>query len=141
MEAGRLIVRSASAGDIDAVLGVWAVASGPTRLQNDHGVVTRLLGRDPEALLVAEDDGVVVGTLIVGWDGWRCHLYRMAVLTSHRRRGVAAALTAEAERRARALGARRVDAMVNLENASGRAFWEDAGFERDDHDGRWSKLL
>jgi ribosomal protein S18 acetylase RimI-like enzyme len=136
-----MLVRTASAADIDAVLDLWAVASGPTRLANDRAVVERLLGRDPESLLVAEDGGAVVGSLIVGWDGWRCHLYRMAVAHAARRRGIADAMLAEAERRARALGARRIDAMVNRENEGGIAFWAAAGFEEDDHDARWSKLV
>jgi predicted MFS family arabinose efflux permease len=38
-----------------------------------------LLNADPEALLVAEVDGVVVGSLIAAWDGWRGSFYRLAV--------------------------------------------------------------
>ena len=97
-----------------------------------------LLARDPDALLVAVDDDGLAGTVIVGWDGWRCHLYRMAVADTHRRRGVGAALVDAALERARALGVRRLDAMVADDNDLGIAFWEACGFERYDHDTRWS---
>jgi hypothetical protein len=39
------------------------------------------------------------------------------------------------------LGAARVDAMVDLENRTGIAFWESEGFEFDQADGRWSLML
>ena len=31
----------------------------------------------------------VVGTVIAGWDGWRAHLYRLAVAPDLRGRGIA----------------------------------------------------
>lgn len=106
------------------------------------GEAVALLRRDPEALVVATTDaGVVIGALIVGWDGWRCHLYRLAVEPRHRRRGVARALVVEATRRASALGARRLDAMVSLQNTTAVAFWEDQRFSRDRADGRFCLVV
>jgi ribosomal protein S18 acetylase RimI-like enzyme len=132
-------VRTGAPADAEAVVALWSVAAGPSRLVSDVGAVTALLDRDPSALLVAVDEGAVVGTVIVGWDGWRCHLYRMAVAASHRRRGVGVALVDAALERARGLGARRLDAMVADENELGQAFWAARGFERDDHDSRWTR--
>jgi ribosomal protein S18 acetylase RimI-like enzyme len=74
--------------------------------------VAALLGRDPDAVILAEHDGVLIGSVIAGWDGWRYHLYRLAVRPGWRRRGVGAALLTAAERRLRDLGATRIDAMV-----------------------------
>jgi ribosomal protein S18 acetylase RimI-like enzyme len=90
---------------------------------------------------MAELDGELVGTLIVGWDGWRCHLYRLAVVETARRQGVGRELLRRALRRVVDLGAARVDAMVDLENGTGVAFWESEGFEFDQADGRWSLML
>jgi len=50
---------------------------------------------------------------------------------------VAAALVAAAHRRARSLGAARLDAIVDLDNADGIAFWEALGFARKHSSGRW----
>lgn len=90
--------------------------------------MTVLLKRDPGALIVADHDGAIVGTLIVGWDGWRCHLYRLAVDAEHRRHHIGAQLVARARERARELGARRLDAMVDGHNELGVAFWSAIGF-------------
>ena len=128
-------------GDLPAVVALWKRAGGPTRHAGRHDEAEALLRRDPEALLVAEEDGHIVGTLIVGWDGWRCHLYRLAVEPAARRFGVASLLAAEARRRATRLGAVRIDAMVNRDNAGAVAFWENVGFAFDEPEGRWSLLL
>lgn len=67
----EVTVRPAVSADVAAVVDLWAVAAGPTSLPGDESAVSLLLERDPEALLVAETDGVVVGTLIVGVAFWR----------------------------------------------------------------------
>lgn len=134
-----MIVRRARTQDLDGVVALWQHHAGPSRSVSGLDEARRLVARDPDALIVAVDEaGVVVGSLIVGWDGWRCHLYRLAVEATVRRAGVASALVAEASTRARALGARRLDAMVHRDNEGAIAFWEALGFELQDDDGRWS---
>ena len=62
-------------------------------------------GRDEEAIqLGAYADGRLIGTCRVVVDGARGRFGRLCVHRDHRRRGVAAALLAEAEREARAAG-------------------------------------
>ncbi len=135
------VIRSAVPVDLPDVVDLWDRAGGPTRLAGRLTEANRLLERDPGALLVAEHDGRVVGTLIVGWDGWRAHLYRLAVEPPARRHGIARALVAEAQARARRLGAVRLDAMVDDANDTAIGFWARIGFEPDDHDSRWSRIL
>ena len=134
------VVRPATAADLPAVVALWDLAGGPTRTPPSLADAERLFARDPGALLVADVDGEVVASLIVGWDGWRCHLYRLATHPDHRRRGLAAELVATAVLRARALGASRIDAMVNDANEGARGFWAAAGFALEDDDSRWSRL-
>jgi ribosomal protein S18 acetylase RimI-like enzyme len=61
-------------------------------------------------LVVAEADGTLVATVIGAWDGWRGNIYRLAVLPAYRRRGIARAPVAEADRMLRQMGARRISA-------------------------------
>ena len=114
-----IVIRAARPDDVDEVLELWARAAGPTSLPGTAASVTGLLERDPEA---------IVGSLIVGWDGWRCHLYRLAVDADHRRRHVGAQLVARAREQAQKLGARRIDAMVDGNNGAGVSFWSALGF-------------
>ncbi|MER5886541.1 GNAT family N-acetyltransferase [Streptomyces sp. NPDC001941] len=137
----ELRVRHASPADLDAVLDFWRTSAEGTSVSDDRAGVARLVERDPEALLLAERDGVLVGTLIAGWDGWRASLYRLAVLERARRTGVATALLGAAEDRFVAAGARRADAMVLVRNELARHAWAAAGYAPQEEWRRWVKPL
>ena len=135
-------IRAATTADIDAVLTVWEQArSTAARTPDDPETVAQLLDRDPGALLVAESDGEVVGALIAGWDGWRGNVYRLAVLPSHRREGVARRLVEAGHERLRAQGARRVTALVGGEEGAAHGLWRAVGYQRDEFVHRFVRNL
>ncbi|WP_033818661.1 GNAT family N-acetyltransferase [Kitasatospora sp. MBT63] len=135
------VIRTAVLDDVPALLAFWARAAEGTSISDDPAGVAALITRDPQALLVAEDDGALAGTVIAGFDGWRCHLYRLAVDPDRRRRGIGAALLAAAEARFEALGGRRADAMVLDHNELGRTAWRAAGYRPEEQWSRWVKPL
>jgi ribosomal protein S18 acetylase RimI-like enzyme len=123
------LLRTGTAADVDAVLTLWKRAeTGPSSTESADDV-RWLLERDPDALLVADAEGEVVGSLIVGWDGWRGTFYRLAVDPAHRRRGLATRLVRAGEERLRSLGAKRLNAIVESEEDDAMAFWASAGYE------------
>lgn len=136
-----LHIRCAGLDDIDDVLRFWPEAAEGTSISDDRDGVSRLVLRDPEALLLAERDGRLVGTVIAGFDGWRCHVYRLAVHPAFRRQGIATALLEAADARFTALGGRRADAMVLEANERAQHAWAAAGYHREDHWRRWVKPL
>ncbi|MFF4150736.1 GNAT family N-acetyltransferase [Streptomyces sp. NPDC001651] len=136
-----LRLRSATARDLDAVLAFWKSAAEGTSISDDRDGVERLVARDPEALILAELDGELAGTVIAGFDGWRCHLYRLAVHPDRRRQGIGSALLAAAEERFVRLGGRRGDAMVLERNTRAHHAWRGAGYTPEDHWRRWVKHL
>ena len=137
----ELSVRPALPDDLDAVLAFWRTAAEGTSISDDRAGVERLLERDPRALILAERGGELVGTVIAGFDGWRCHLYRLAVAPERRRQGVATALLAAAEARFLRLGGRRADAMVLVRNGRARYAWSAAGYAPEERWRRWVKPL
>ncbi|MET7452833.1 GNAT family N-acetyltransferase [Streptomyces sp. NPDC005574] len=136
-----LRVRAATPEDLDAVLAFWKVAAEGTSISDDRPGVERLVERDPEALILAELDGEPVGTVIAGFDGWRCHLYRLAVHPGRRRQGIGSALLTAAEERFVRLGGRRGDAMVLRRNETAHHAWRSAGYTPEEHWRRWVKPL
>src|ERR1700730_15642405 len=94
-----LIIRSATHQDIAAVLSLWQGCGTPPGVSDTHEGLAGLLAVAPEGLLVAESQEIMIGSLIVGWDGWRGSFYRLAVRPEQRRQGVATALVREGERR------------------------------------------
>lgn len=140
--SSHLHLRAATPDDVDEVLALWrCAAENDDRPADDAEHVQRLVARDPEALVLAVDGGAIVGSLIAGWDGWRCHLYRLAVAPSHRRHRVASALLAHAETRFVDLGGARADAMVLEDNGNGHGLWQAAGYARQERWRRWTKGL
>ncbi|MFF8475916.1 GNAT family N-acetyltransferase [Streptomyces sp. NPDC015414] len=136
-----LRLRPALPADLDAVLAFWRTAAEGTSISDDRDGVERLVARDPEALILAELAGELVGTVIAGFDGWRCHLYRLAVSPGRRRQGIGSALLAAAEERFAALGGRRADAMVLVRNESAHQAWRASGYGPEERWRRWVKPL
>jgi ribosomal protein S18 acetylase RimI-like enzyme len=133
-----LAVRTADPADVAALLALWEVAAeNDGRPVAPAAAVETLLARDPAACLVAVRDGRIVGTVIAGWDGWRAHLYRLAVHPDVRRQGVGAALLDAAAERLRVLGATRLDAMVLEGNGLGQSLWRAEGFVCQEDWRRW----
>jgi ribosomal protein S18 acetylase RimI-like enzyme len=115
------------------VLGIWSRArSSSARTPDDEDVVGRLIAHDHSSLLVAQVDGRVVGALAIAWDGWRGHMYRLAVLPEHRRQGIATCLVDAGHEQLAARGARRVTAIVGRDEQPAGALWRAAGYEADD---------
>ncbi|GAA1563284.1 GNAT family N-acetyltransferase [Kribbella sancticallisti] len=137
-----LAYRSAVAAEAKAVLAFWAAAAEDSdRPPDSPEAVLRLIERDPEALILAFDNETIVGSIIVGWDGWRCHLYRLAVAPTHRRRGIARTLITLAESRFTTYGSTRADAMVLDTNTEAHPTWTTAGYTRQPNWSRWVKPL
>lgn len=135
-------LRTAIDADVDALLAFWArAAENDSRPADSAEAVRRLIERDPDALVVATIGDRIVGSVIAGWDGWRFHLYRLAVDPALRRHGIGRALLDAAEARLVALGASRIDAMVLDGNDLGQRIWLAAGYHRQDEWGRWVKPL
>ncbi|MGW3914452.1 GNAT family N-acetyltransferase [Streptomyces sp. NPDC005070] len=136
-----LRIRAARPEDLDTVLAFWKVAAEGTSISDDRNGVERLVDRDPGALLLAEREEGLVGTVIAGFDGWRCHLYRLAVHPDRRRLGIGSALLTAAEDRFVRLGGRRGDAMVLARNETAHHAWRAAGYTPEEHWRRWVKPL
>jgi ribosomal protein S18 acetylase RimI-like enzyme len=131
------VVRTCRAQDASAVLELWQQArsehaSTADRLED----VQRLISVTPGSLLVADAGGVIQGSLIAAWDGWRGNMYRLAVRSEYRRRGIGLALVQAGEEHLCRQGARRITALVGYEDEVASMFWESVGYPQDREIGR-----
>jgi ribosomal protein S18 acetylase RimI-like enzyme len=124
------MIRSATPADFSRVLELWKTAGVPPGVSDTGAGLSGLLATDADALLVAEADGTVVGSLIATWDGWRGSFYRLAVEPSRRHEGIGTALLRAGERRLSDRGALRLTAIVTEDDALAGAFWVSAGYEQ-----------
>lgn len=134
-----MLVRAAEPSDADAVVALWAAAGSAASVTDDADSVRNLIAYDPLALLVAEIDGAVVGSIIAGWDGWRGSIYRLAVRPDARRRGIGRALAAGADARLRERGCVRISAIVISDDDRAVAFWTAMGYDRAPGQARFTK--
>lgn len=135
------LLRNGTVDDVEAVLDLWRRAEASPSSTESAEDARGLLARDPEALILAESGGQVVGSLIVGWDGWRAGFYRLAVDPAHRRHGLATALVRAGEERFRALGAKRLNAIAESHKPGAMAFWASVGYELQASRSRFVKNL
>jgi ribosomal protein S18 acetylase RimI-like enzyme len=117
-------LRSGRVEDIDAVLGLWRRAGATVGHTDNAESLEMLIQGWPDALIVALDGREIVGSIIACFDGWRAWVYRLVVHPLYRRKGLGTALVAEGERRLQALGAKRVNALVEGDQELATAFWD-----------------
>ena len=127
--AAPLIVREASERDDEAIVALWD-ACGLTRPWNPPARDIAFLRRSGHgALLVAEDEGRVVGSMMVGHDGHRGWIYYLAVAPEARKGGFGRRLVEEGEAWCRARGVPKVQLMIRQDNAGVRDFYQCLGYE------------
>jgi ribosomal protein S18 acetylase RimI-like enzyme len=138
----RLRIRAAEVDDIAAILGFWSIArSSLATTDDDPRLLESLLATDSSSLFVAELEDAVVGTAIAAWDGWRGHIYRLAVLPAHRRRGIGRRLVDCGHEWLQEAGAQRVNVAVGENDPVPIAFWLAVGYSKDLEMARYAKTL
>jgi ribosomal protein S18 acetylase RimI-like enzyme len=122
-------LRAAGVTDVPAVLALWHEADAEPSHTDDERSLMKVIGHDPHALIVAEADGRIVGSVIAAWDGWRGSVYRLAVAPTSRHKGLGRRLVREAEERLAKDGAARLQAIVIESDAQASGFWRASGWE------------
>jgi ribosomal protein S18 acetylase RimI-like enzyme len=85
----------------------------------------------PDLLLVAIEAGLVVGSIMAGYDGHRGWISRIAVLKSRQRQGIGEALIREAEKRLAAKGCIKINLQVVASNATVLGFYQSLGYREE----------
>jgi len=123
-------VTEANLSDVDAAGALWE-RCGLARPSSDPGEdFRRCVGSPNAAVLIGRLDGVLVATVMVGFDGHRAWVYFLAIEPTFRRQGLAKTMMSAAEQWARARGAPRLNLMVRESNAAALSLYEELGMER-----------
>ena len=126
-------LRNGLLSDVDPLLRFWVETGAEPTHTDDVESLAALLAHDPSALIIAEEGGSIVGSVIAAWDGWRGSVYRLAVAPSHRRLGLGRQLLGAAETRLSAVGAVRLQAIVVETDDNAMGFWQESAWERQVH--------
>jgi ribosomal protein S18 acetylase RimI-like enzyme len=125
-------IRPFQAGETGAVVHLWREC-GLVRQWNDpHRDIERKLTEQPELFLVGEENGRVIATAMVGFDGHRGWVYYLAVDPAHQRLAHGRALMGEAERLLTERGCPKINLQIRSGNEKIIDFYRALGYERDD---------
>ena len=104
-----MTIRPFQSTDKPAVIDLWHQC-GLVRPHNDpHEDIARKTAFQPDLFLVAEDDGKVIGTIMLGYEGPRGWINLLAVAPTRQRQGIGRQLVQEGERVLGALGCPKVN--------------------------------
>jgi len=139
-----LIIRPCREDECPAVLKLWQEAEAAPSKTDTIPQLRRLIHDVGDLFLVAEQDSKLVGTALGAWDGWRGHIYRLAVLPLYQRQGIGRALVLEAERILYSKGVKRISIEVIGQDGRAMSFWkslEEIGYLQDNRIVRFAKTL
>ncbi len=126
----RCTVRSYRPEDRESLVSLWdrVFPDDPPRNAPDRMIENKLRVQ-PELLLVAEDDGSLVGAVMAGFDGTRGWMYHLAVTPERRCQGIGASLMRAGEDALRKLGCPKVNLQVRATNDDVIAFYRKLGYD------------
>jgi len=127
-----MIVRPFESRDEAAVITLWN-RCGLLRPWNDpSGDIRRKLAVGPEYFLVGVVDNHIAASVMAGYDGHRGWFYYLAVDPDYRRRGLARAIVAEAERLLRQAGCPKINLQVRGDNQEVLEFYRKVGYSQEE---------
>lgn len=130
-----LLVRPASEQDATGVSTLLGVLGYPCD-RNEAAARLRQLADDPDQqVLVADRHGCLVGLLALDvryylpLGALTCRITALSVADAEQRRGVGRMLLREAEQRARAAGAARIELTSGIQREEAHAFYRACGYD------------
>jgi len=126
-------IRSFDIRDSDAVEQLWKEVFPNDPPHNaPRKVIQEKMSIQKELFFVAEDNGVIIGTIMSGYDGHRGWLYSVAVKPEFRRRGIGRGLVDHAVAALSDIGCPKVNLQIRPTNTEVVAFYEALGFSTED---------
>lgn len=125
------VIRAFEPADTDAVVDLWRTC-GLTRPWNDpHRDIARKLTTQPDLFLVAEREGIVVGSVMAGYDGHRGWANYLAVHPAGRGQGLGRLLMQTVEERLRDRGCPKINLQIRDGNEPVLEFYRALGYTPD----------
>lgn len=129
MTTADVIIRPYEHADESGVAALWRDVFPNNRSWHDPLTdVRRKVAQNDGLLLVGVMRGTLIATVMIGYDGHRGWLYRVAVAATHRRQGIGRALVRAAEERLRERGCPKINLQVEGGNRAVVGFYERLGY-------------
>ena len=121
-------IRIFASSDRDPLVALWnEVFDYYAPHQHPRASLDAKLAVD-DRIVVAEHQGKIIGSIMVGYDGHRGWLYSVAVAPDQRRTGLGSKLVRHAIAELARIGCMKVNLQVQPQNSQVVAFYESLGF-------------
>jgi ribosomal protein S18 acetylase RimI-like enzyme len=134
-----MIILPYSDRDFDGVVALWRESGIYKPYNEPKSEIARIQKNNNCLLYVGRDGERVVASVLVGHDGYRGWIYKLAIAEALRGKGYGRKLVQFAEAWLVARGIPKVNLMVRAENPAARDFYQHLGYENAGHAvlGRW----
>ena len=136
-------IRPMKAEDYDKVYKLWLSIEGfgIRSIDDSREGVERFLKRNPDLSVVAEQNGRIVGSIMVGHDGRTGCFYHVCVAKDYRKHGVGYKMVWYAVKALQNEGINNVTLIAFKRNGVGNAFWKNLGWTEREEVNYYSMLL
>jgi len=122
-------LREMTIDDYESVYPVWAGSEGIGLSDADSKEgIKRFLARNPGLSYIALDGDQIVGAALCGHDGRRGYIHHLAVVKSHRKRGIGKSLVSRCVYALMQIGISKCHLFVFDENQDAINFWQKVGW-------------
>lgn len=91
-------------------------------------IFKKKIEHDPESILIAEEEGKIIGTVFIIYDPWNAFIYHLDVHPDYRKKGVGTKLMEKAEEILKKRGMARPTLFVEEDNAKVIDFYKKRGW-------------
>lgn len=125
----ELAIRDFAEADRAALISLWQ-RCGLTRPWNDPNTdIDLAVAASDASILVGTRDGVLVASLMLGFDGHRGWVYYFGVDPEHQKRGLGRRMMEAAEGWMRARGVPKIQLLVRDDNRAALGFYAALGYD------------
>jgi ribosomal protein S18 acetylase RimI-like enzyme len=124
-------MRSFEAKDQECVVKLWRECDLIVPWNDPYKDIQRKLKVDPDLFIVGEIAGVIVATVMGGYEGHRGWINYLAVSPAHQRKGYGRQLVAFVESRIKQKGCPKINLQVRQSNTDVIKFYEAIGYGKD----------
>jgi ribosomal protein S18 acetylase RimI-like enzyme len=117
--------------DTEAVVRLWEQCGLTRPWNNPHKDIERKLTTQRELFLVGELEGVVIGSVMAGYDGHRGWVNYLAIAPEHQRKDYGRQLMEHVEHQLRERGCPKLNLQVRTSNERALGFYARLGYVQD----------
>jgi ribosomal protein S18 acetylase RimI-like enzyme len=128
----HVTIRPFAPKDTADVIACWRACNLIAPWNDPESDIALKLAFQPELFFVAVHEEIVVGTVMVGYEGHRGWINYLGVLPEWRKHDVGRQLMEKAEAVLRAMGCPKINLMVRKSNLGVLGFYERLGFKPDE---------